>query len=280
MEQLKQQIPFLGLAQLRDFNDQQQKRLDEVQRILKRGQGSIDQAKAATDANLHGAKKKIGSVEVRLNHPWDKGMKHRLVEQITGIRNTIEQEVRAVMQKMLNAKVLASEYQTRHWTKIQVLNRANVGNGVNATDSLMRRAAYAEVFKTAGKAQLHDFGQLAIDTGDAVLADSVFRAVASLPSADRPFPPASLLALVPNAEFEEAKQLLNATMDAYDAAKRGFDTFMGGRHGQVTQAQIAAALRQQQQDGADDFNINDILDDAGAVREDALVRLGKRASGN
>ena len=160
-----------------------------------------------------------------------------------------------------------------------MLNRATTGNGV--TEGIQRRAAYAEIFETAGRAQLYAFGQVAIDTADAVLADSVYRAVASLPSKERPFSPAQLLELVPNAEYTEAQALVNTVMDDHDAAKRAFDTFIGGRHGQVTTDQIRAALDQRDREsGVDDFNVDDILDEAGGIREDALVRLGKRTAGN
>lgn len=156
-----------------------------------------------------------------------------------------------------------------------MLNRATTGNGT--TDGLTRRATYAEIFEQAGIAQLSDFGQLAIDTADPVLADAVFRAVAALPNTQRPFAPAGFLELVPNADFTEAQQILQAVADAADSAKRAMDTFDGGRHGAVTQLQIEKGLRAQQAN-ADAFNIDDILDASGGVREDALLRMSQRLS--
>jgi hypothetical protein len=53
--------------------------------------------------------------------------------------------------------------------------------------------------------------------------------------------------------------------------------FDGGRHGAVTQAQIEKGLRAKS--GADHFDINDILDASGGIREDALLRMGQRVQG-
>jgi hypothetical protein len=110
-----------------------------------------------------------------------------------------------------------------------------------------------------------------------VLADAVFRAVAALPNDRRPFAPAAFLELVPNADFNESQQILQAVMDAADSAKQAMDTFDGGRHGAVVQGQIEKGLRAQKS-GAEAFNIDDILDASGGVREDALLRMSQRLS--
>jgi hypothetical protein len=157
-----------------------------------------------------------------------------------------------------------------------VLNRAASGNGV--TDSLARRAHYAVIFAQAGKAQLGDFGQLAVDTGDAVLADAVYRAVASMPTDARPFVPAAILELVQNAEWSEAQAVLESVVNATDRAKMVMDRFDGGRHGAVDK--INMGLDEQSKSGTDDdFNIDDVLDSAGGIKDSALLLMGKRISG-
>lgn len=274
VKSLKQQIPLLSLGGLRDFGAQQSKRLDAILLSLRRGQSDIDKIKADITPFLTGEVRRIGTVMARVNNPADQALQAQAVQKQYDVRKQINIEIRPTFQKMLAAKALATEYRTRHWSKIQVLNRATTGSG--ATDSLLRRAAYSEIFEQAGVAQLSDFGQLAVDTGDPILADSVYRAVAALPNDKRPFAPAAFLELVPNSDYTEAQQILQAVMDAADSAKQSLDTFDGGRHGQVTQNQIEKGLRAQS--SAEAFNIDDLLDASGGVREDALLRMSQRLS--
>jgi hypothetical protein len=273
MKSLKPQIPLLSLKALRDFAAAQSKRLDEILRILKRGQADCDRAKANIAPFLTGEVRRIGNVEGRVISAADRVLQSQVGDQQRKIRDTINLEVRPLFQKMVAAKALATEYATRHWTKIQVLNRSTTGHGV--TDGLQCRAAYAEIFEQAGKAQLSDFGQLAIDTGDPVLADALYRAVAALPNDSRPFAPAAFLELLPNAEFTEAQQVLQAVVDAMDQAKQSMDAFESGRHGQITQGQLERGLPPE---SADEFDIDDILDSSGGIREDVLLRMGQRVS--
>lgn len=276
MKALQPPVPLLTLAGLRDFSAQQTKRHDDVQCILTRGQADIAQAKSNIEPFLTGERKRVGTVEVRLSHPADGALQAQVVAKQYQIRQAINLEIRPIFQKMLAAKTLAEEYMTRHWQKIQVLNRATTGSGL--TDSMVRRAAYAEVFAQAGKAQLWDFGQLAVDTADPVLADCLFRAVAAIPTADRPFQPAAFLALVQNAEWTEAQQLLEGVVESFRSAKRGIDIFGGGKHGQVTVDQIESGLRAQDKKSDEELNIDDILDAAGGIREDAVLRLGQQVN--
>lgn len=277
MKALQKQVPLLGTVQLRDFANQQSKRLDTIQSILKRGQAALDKAKDDMTPFMTGGTRRVGTATIRTLNAADQALQGQVVAKQYEIRKNMATEYRDIFQKMVAAKTLSETYKERHWSKPQVLNRATTGQGL--TDSMLRRAAYAQVFTQAGKAQLFDFGQLAVDTADPVLADSIYRAVASMPNDERPFAPAGLLELVPNAEYDEATQLLDGVVENYRQAKRGIDAFEGGRHGQVTQEQIEAGLRARDKDApVDNFDPDDILDEAGGIREDALLRISSRVA--
>src|SRR5262249_26169143 len=116
----------------------------------------------------------------------------------------------------------------RHWSLPAVLNRAGVGKGDGTgaiTEGLARRAHYAVIFEKAGKAELATWGQLAIDTGDAILADSVYRANGARSKEDRGFEPTSLLSKLRNDDYKTAQAALEAVEDLAVNAKRLIDAF-------------------------------------------------------
>ena len=102
----------------------------------------------------------------------------------------------------------------------------------------------------------------------------MYRAVSALPNSERPFAPAAFIERVPNAEWSKAQQLLQGVVDAADRVKMTIDIFNGGRHGLVTQAQIQTGLKAQDSPTVNDED--DILDEAGGIREDVLLRLAQQ----
>jgi hypothetical protein len=276
---LRQQIPFLSLTGLRDFAARQAVKLTEVKRLIAGAESEIAKIQADAAPFFTGENRLIGNVKVRINSPADTGLQTQVVERKYKVRQALDQQLVPLFKQMLAAKAVAKEYATRHWTKPQVLNRATTGTG--ATEGLTRRAAYATIFEKIGKAQLFDFGQLAIDTGDAILGDSVYRATMIRPREERPFQPAELIALIPNAEYTEATAILQSVLDTTDAAGLAIASFEG-KTGKVSISKIALGLHGQrekvkaQEDLSDD--LGEMLDSAGGIRDEWLLKIGKRVS--
>lgn len=272
IKSLQQALPLLTIEGLRSFLAKQTSYLIEVRRLISGATAEMARIDAEAKPFLTGGTRLVGNTPVRVNSPADATIARQVVDRKARVRVGLDSQLTVVFKKMLAAKAVAQEYAGRHWTKPQVLNRATTGAG--ATEGLTRRAAYAEIFEKVGKAQLFDFGQLAIDTGDAVLADAVYRAVMIRSRDERPFQPAEFISLVQNTEYTDSVTILQGILDTADEAGQAIATFEG-KTGQVSLNRIALGLRGQ---GAEIAN-DDLLDEAGGVREDAMVRMGKQFSG-
>lgn len=265
---LQKQLPLLSLAGLRDFAAGQTRRHEEVKRLLAGAQAEIAKIDAEAKQFFTGGTRRVGNTEVRINNRADAALQAQVADRKGKVRMALDEQLRALHKQIIAAKAIAKEYATRHWSKAQVLNRATTGSGV--AEGLARRAHYATIFERVGKAQLFDFGQLAIDTGDAILGDAVYRAVMTRARDERPFQPAEFITILPNGEFDEASAILQSVMDEADQAGIAIATFEG-RTGQVSLSRITMGLQ-----GLDDSlraGDDDMLDEAGGIKESALVRF-------
>ena len=68
-------------------------------------------------------------------------------------------------------------------------NAFKTGNGdiAGIVEAMQLRAAYVDILAAAGPVELASWGQQAIDTGDAILADTVLRENGARKADERPF---------------------------------------------------------------------------------------------
>lgn len=266
---LKTPIPLMSIANLRTFASDQTARAEEVQRLINGANSDLAKIDSDLKQFLSGGIKRINNLELRVNSPADAPLMAQAAERKAKVRTALDEQLRPLFRKMLAAKELASEMATRHWTKPAVLNRATSGAG--ATDSIVRRSAYKAIFEQAGKAELASWGQLALDTGDAVLADAIYRANSARPKDERGFSPAAFIELLPNSDYTEANTVLQSVMDSADRAGIAISEFEG-RTGKVSLNRIAMGLAGQGKKAAP---VDDLLDEAGGIRDEALINFAK-----
>lgn len=125
---------------------------------------------------------------------------------------------------------------------------------------------------------LFAWAQLAIDTGDAVLADAVLRANGKRLRDDRAFLASTFLNLIPNADYNEARDILQAVLNSARSAGIAIAEFEG-RRSAVSLDLIRMGLADQDgalpTDGLDD----DPFDSSGAVKPEYLLATGKKVAG-
>jgi hypothetical protein len=270
---LRQSIPLLSLAGLRDFAARQVNYRDEVKRLIAGAEAAIAKIQADAVPFLTGGVKKINNLSLRISSPADSVIQAQVADRKYKVRQALDAQLIPLFKKMVAAKALAKEYAERHWSKPQVLSRATTGNGT--TEGIQRRAAYAAIFASMGRAALFDAAQECIDTGDAVKADALYRAICSLPRDERPCQPAEFISLVPNAEYTEATAVLQSVLDATDQAGLAIATFEG-KTGKVSISKIALGLAGQ---GDKLKPEEDMLDAAGGIRDEWVLEQARRASG-
>ena len=266
---LQPQLPLLSLSGLRDFGAAQSQRLTKFLSLISGAKAEMAKIDADAQQFFTGGTRTIGTTTVRVNNRADAAIQAQVVERKSKVRTALNEQLSPLFKAMLAASTVAKEYADRHWSLPQVLNRATTGNGT--LEGLTRRASYATIFEKIGKAQMFDFGQLAIDTGDAVLADSVYRAVMTRPREDRPFQPAEFIALVKNTDHTEATAILQQVLDDCDKAGTAMAEFEG-RTGRVNLNMIASGLAKQGRIPAAE---DDLLDEAGALKDEALISFAK-----
>ncbi|MCC6394773.1 MAG: hypothetical protein IT167_29535 [Bryobacterales bacterium] len=266
---LQSQLPLLSLSGLRDFGAAQSERLNKFLELISGANAEMAKIEADAKPFFSGATRTVGNTTVRVGHPADAPIQAQVIERKSKVRTALDAQLRPLFKAMLAASTVAKEYADRHWSLPQVLNRATTGNG--ALEGLTRRASYATIFEKIGKAQLFDFGQLAIDTGDAVLADSVYRAAMTRPREERPFQPAEFISLLRNSDHTEATTILQKVLDDCDKAGTAMAEFEG-QTGRVNLNMITAGLQKQGRIPA----AHDLLDEAGGIREEALIQFAAK----
>jgi hypothetical protein len=93
---------------------------------------------------------------------------------------------------------------------------------------------------------------------------------------DRPFQPAEFISIMPNGEYDEATAILQSVLDNADQAGLAIATFEGNS-GKVSLNRIALGLHEQGEKIASGGD--DPFDEAGGIKEDAMIRMGARVSG-
>lgn len=264
---LQKQLPLLSLSGLRDFAAKQTARHEQIKSAIAAAQAEIAKIDAEAKPFYTGGTRMAGTVQIRTVNRADAAIQAQVVERKSKVRVALNEKLMPVWKAMVAASTLAKEYAERHWTLPQVLNRATTGNGNGATEGIQRRAAYSVIFEKIGKAQLFDFCQLAIDTGDAVLQDACYRAVMTRTREERPFQPAEFISLIVNSEHTDAQAILQGVLDAATEAGRLMASFEG-RSGAVNHSLITAGLAKQGKIADDDF-----VDEAGGIKDEALLRF-------
>jgi hypothetical protein len=126
------------------------------------------------------------------------------------------------------------------------------------------------LFRLAGKMEMLTWGQLAIDTADAVMADAVYREVTTRTVADRPFLPAEFISNLRNAEFDEAQDILKSVRIETERAQAVLERFESAS-GAPSLNRMANALRDRKvQPSADE---DDVFDELGGIKEGYLRRV-------
>lgn len=146
----------------------------------------------------------------------------------------------------------------RHWDLWSVLRRAKTGNGdvVGILEAMQLRAAYVDILAAAGPVELAAWGQQAIDTGDAILADAVLRENGARKQDERPFMGATLLTNLKNAEHIQAQALVNEIIDLNQQAGLAYSTFQRRDSASFQRIQLGLKARR---------GIHDAVDESGAI---------------
>lgn len=121
----------------------------------------------------------------------------QLISDVLAIRRKADSGLIDIVRATQSAARVATEMGSRHWDLWSVLRCAKTGNGdvVSILEAMQLRAAYADILAAAGPVELAAWGQQAIDTGGAILADAVLRENGARKAEERPFMGATLLTL-------------------------------------------------------------------------------------
>jgi hypothetical protein len=277
--ELQQQLTLLTLPQLGSFRDTQVATENKIRDLIGKGNSELAEIDRQFQEFLGPGKTKlIGNTPVLITDSMTHApMQLQVVDRKSKVRQAFGLQIRPLQKQMAANVALAKVYQTRHWSKPQVLNRA-VAPASNLTDALARRAHYAAMFELAGKAELFSWSQIAIDTADAILADSVYRANAKRSKDERAFLPSTFMALLPNAEYTEATGILQEVLMSAKRAGMAIAQFEQ-RGSAVSLDLIALGLSAQDAALVDPGLDTDPFDASGAVKESYFLNAGKRVSG-
>jgi hypothetical protein len=276
--QLQPQLRLLTIAQLGDFRNSQVKTEGRIRDLI----GKANSEMATIDSDFKefigpNRTKLIGTTQVQIfDSQTHAPMLAQVADRKYKVRQAFGEQLRPLHKQVVANVALAKTYSSRHWSKVSCLNRATSGDGV--TDAVQRRAAYSAMFAQAGKAELFAWAQLALDTGDAVLADAIYRANSARVKTDRGFEPASFISLMPNGEFTESQTILQEVVDSAKRAGLAIAQFEG-RGSAVSVDLIAMGLAEQDGTLPGPSQDLDPFDETGAIRPEYLMQQGKRVSG-
>lgn len=162
---------------------------------------------------------------------------------IDKIRREFRTEADPIISDLHTLAEGAAEIAKRHWDIHSVLRRATTGTG-NVSDALTRRANYHSILQSAGKSELANWAQMAIDDMDLVLADACVRANDRRERNDRAFSSNDFLDTIGAnlTEFRLARAILNETILTAERAGIAFAKFENPT-GKASLAQIIMGLR-------------------------------------
>lgn len=276
---LQKQLTLLTLPQLGGFRDTQLKIEGRIKDLIGKANSQIAQIEASFEEFIGPNKTRlVGNTPVTiLDSRTHAPIQAQLVERKTEIRQAFSVQILPLQKQIVANVALAKVYQSRHWSKPQVLNRA-VAPASNLTDALSRRAAYAQIFQQVGKMELFSWAQIAIDSGDAILADAVYRANGKRSREERAFLPSTFMSLLPNADYTEAAGILQEVL--LSAKRAGLSIAQFDGHGSAVSLDLIAMGLSSLDDSIIDPGLDDDpFDSTGAVKESYLLSSGKRVSG-
>jgi hypothetical protein len=247
---LKPQLIPLDMPGLQTFASEQNKRLAKLTKLIADAEALIEKARkeaAPPPKGVSGAERQIiQTINDRQTN-----------SKILDIRRAADSALIELLKASQNAAAAAKIMGERHWNMWSVLRRAKTGNGgvVGILEAMQLRAAYADVLAAAGPSELAAWGQQAIDTADAILADSVLRENGVRKLDERPFMSSVLMTNLNNKEHAQAQALLNQVLDMNQQAGLAYSQF---------QRQDTAAFKRIQMGLTQRQRINDV-DESGAI---------------
>jgi len=245
-----QLIP-LDLNGLQSYAGEQKARLSKLTTLIADATARIEKVRKAAappPKGLTGAERQIIQDVTQ----------RQLNSEILAIRRDADSAMIDIIRATQSAARAAKDMGERHWDIWSVLRRAKTGNGdvVGILEAMQLRAAYADILAAAGPVELAAWGQQAIDTGDAILADAVLRENGARKADERPFMGATLLTNLKNAEHIQAQALLNQIIDLNQQVGLAYSTFQ--RRDSVSFQRIQLGLKARR-------NIGDAVDESGAI---------------
>lgn len=165
---------------------------------------------------------------------------------IDRIRREFRAEADPIISDLHTLAEGAAEIAKRHWDIHSVLRRATTGTGSGngVSDALTRRANYHSILQNAGKSELANWAQMAIDDMDLVLADACVRANDRRERNERAFSSNDFLDTMGAnlTEFRLARAILNETILTAERAGIAFAKFENPT-GVASLARIIMGLR-------------------------------------
>lgn len=251
MIELKQQLPILTYPNgLTTFVADQTTRRARVNTLITNATSAVEKARkeAVLDTSGIGESRQVGGSTVKMLTPADKQAiasirtlsQKQVVRAVSDIRTALDKECIPVLRAMATASEQAKEYAARHYDKYSVLRRAR-GTVNGLLEATQMRAFYAEILEDIEPRELAAFAQQAIDQGDPILADAVQRENFTRPRDSRAFMNQTFMALVPNAEFDDAQAKLALVVQLHEAATVEYATF-GREIGAVSLARMSYGL--------------------------------------
>ncbi|MCX6587083.1 MAG: hypothetical protein NTX13_10960 [Acidobacteria bacterium] len=165
---------------------------------------------------------------------------------IDKIRREFRAEADPIISDLHTLAEGAAEIAKRHWDIHSILRRATTGTGstIGVSDALTRRANYHSILQSAGKSELANWAQMAIDDMDLVLADACVRANDRRERNERAFSSGDFLDTIGEnlTEFRLARAILNETILTAERAGIAFAKFENPNGG-ASIARIIMGLR-------------------------------------
>jgi len=236
---LKPQLIPLDINGLQQFASAQNTRLIKLTQLIATADAKIEKARQAAappPKGVSGAERQI------IQTITDR----QVNSEILAIRREADGAIVGVLVAMRNAASAAKAMGERHWDMWSVLRRAKTGNGgvVGILEAMQLRSAYAEILAAAGPTELAAWGQQAIDTADAILADSVLRENGARKQDERPFMSSALITNLKNADFVQAQVFLNQVIDLSQQAGLAYSEFQRQDSAAFKRIQLGLKRRQ------------------------------------